>query len=269
MLGKKGYESEYPATRRKRARRVFWYWILGVTFLIVILIGCAYGVLRGSWFKVRDFKVEGSREVSREELVSALSIRMLTVPWRGWIGPNNILFWEFGSVPERLERYPNLKNIAVVSRFFSRNVDILVEERKPHGILCELSETRCYLMDDEGVLYASAPSTEGTLILTIHDKNQRVPLLGIPFLPDYSWIQNMFLTLNTLKDEGFIPLRVTLDDLSLRAWSAEIAEGPTLLFALDFVPENLNSVLRSLSNKLDFSKVRSVDLQVPNRIYYQ
>ncbi len=269
MFQKKGYESNYPAVRQRRAHRALWYWIIGIALLVMLLIGCAYFILHFSWFKVSDFRLEGSTQLSKEELTSALSIRMLTVPWRGWLGPNNILFWELGSVPKQLERYPDLKSITVTPHFFSREVDIIVEPRTPYGILCGASETGCFLMDEEGVLYAPAPSAEGTLILTIRDTNRRTPLLGMPFFPNRSWIHNMFSTLRTLKNEGFVPLRVTLEDSSLRAWSAEIAQGPTFLFALDFVPENLNSILRSLSGKLNFSKVKTVDLQIPNRIYYQ
>ncbi len=269
LFQKKGYESDYPAVRQRKAHRALWYWIAGGTLFLAILIGCAYFVLHSPWFKVSDFKIEGSTQVPKEELVSALSVQMLTSSWRGWVGPNNILFWEFGSIPERPERYPNLKNVAIVPHFFSREVDVTVEERTPYGILCEAQETGCFLMDEEGVVYASAPTAEGTLILTIHDTNRRTPFLGTPFLPDRSWILNVFSTLRTLKDNGLIPLRVTLEDISLRAWSAEIAQGPTFLFALDFIPENFSSVLRNLSNKLDFSKVKTVDLQIPNRIYYQ
>ncbi len=266
---KKGYEADYPAVRRRRAHRTLWYWIIGIALSVLVAVGCAYFILHFSWFKVSKFTIEGSSRISEEELVPALSVRMLTIPWRGWIGPNNILFWEFGSAPEQLERYPGLKHVAVTSHLFSREVDIAVEERTPYGILCESSGAGCFLMDEDGVLFASAPDTEGTLILTIHDTNQRTPLLGMPFLPDRSWIRNIFSTLKIVKDEGFIPLQVTLDDLSFRSWSLKIAQGPTFLFALDFVPENLNSILKNLSRKLDFSKVKAVDLQVPNRIYYR
>lgn len=270
MFRGKKYESEiYPAVRQKQTRRLLWFWIVGVALCVVILAGSVSFILRASWFRVEEFELDGVIDSEKEELISALSIQMLTTSWRGWLGPHNILFWEFGPTPERLERFPEVRHVGVVSHFFSRKVGITIEKRTPYGVVCEAPETGCFLVDDEGILFAPAPETEGTLILRIDDTNNRIPILGRSFLPDSLWIQNVFLTLRTLKESGFIPLKVTINDLSLRAWSVKVAQGPTFLFSLSFSPENLNSILRSLSVKLDFSKVTTVDLQIPNRIYYQ
>ncbi len=269
MFRKKKYEPEiYPAHHKKK-RKIMWFWIGGCSLLILLVVGMLYFLLHISWLHVREFKVEGDTQVPRDMIVSEVTREMLTDSWRGWIGPGNILFWAFGKTPVNLDRFPEVKEVKVMSNLFARSVDITANERMPFAVLCESSSTQCFIMDNEGILFSPAPQTQGTLILRINDTTNRTFLLGMPFLPDTAWVQNMFSVLGALKRNDFIPLDISLDDLSLRTWSVKVIQGPTFVFSLNFAPDNFDSILSNLSEKLDFSKVSTVNFEVQNRIYYQ
>ena len=246
-----------------------WFWIGAGAVFVLFLTGAIYLVLNLAWLRVAEFTVEGNAEVSHDAVISEVTREMLTDTWRGWVGPGNILFWMFGNTPTVLQRFPEVKDVKVTSNFFARSVGISAEERAPFAILCESSSTQCFVMDDEGILFAPAPHTEGTLILKINDMTNRSLLLGTPFLPDVAWSRTMFSVLEALKRNDFVPLDITIDSFSLRTWSVRVIQGPTFVFSLNFAPDNFDSILSNLSEKLDFSKVTTVNFEVPNRIYYQ
>ncbi len=266
---KKKFNPELYPSHHKKKRNAIWFWIASGAIIILLLTGAGYAALNLVWLRVADFKVEGNVQVPPDAIISETAKEMLTNTWRGWIGPGNILFWVFGKTPERLDRFPEVKEVRVTSNLFTRSVNITAEERTPFAILCEASSTRCFVMDHEGILFASAPQTEGTLILKIQDATNRTLLLGMPFLPDALWIHHVFSVLEALKRNDFVPRATSIESLSLRTWSVKVTQGPTFVFSLNFVPDNLDSILSNLSGKLDFSSVSTVNFEVPNRIYYQ
>ncbi|KKU98928.1 MAG: hypothetical protein UY32_C0011G0013 [Candidatus Jorgensenbacteria bacterium GW2011_GWC1_48_8] len=152
--------------RKLRGKVVLWSLIL--LFLGGALIGASYFVLYDDFFKVRQLEVTGSRSIDQERFLSQLKNEMLSASlWRAMLGPDNILFWEFGAKPESLPGSPIVSVAAVDVNLSARKVSVGVKEREIAGVLCRGDD--CYGFDESGIVFARSPNIQGYLILKIDD----------------------------------------------------------------------------------------------------
>jgi len=256
--------------KKKRAVRLRFLLWPGVGLLLgTALIGFAYFVLYADFLKVESFEVNGSRLVSDDVLFASLNTEMIgDSRLRSLLGSDNILFWEFGKKPEFLSSLPALREISVETNLGERKVIIDVHERELFGIWCVL-EDDCYGFDQQGIIFARVPEVQGVLILKIKDINDHPVILGNPIFSDPVRIESIFQTLRTLDNYDFIVSSVEIRDLALEEWHAEVVSGPVFFFSLNFVPDNLEGIIKNLDKRFEFSKVTYFDFRVPNRIYYQ
>ena len=235
------------------------------------LVGAFYFVLNSAFFKVKGFEVSESRYTPNETLLAALNAdmigrsRLLSV-----LGPDNILFWEFGEKPEALSNLPLVARISVKTNLTAGKVSVKAEERDFSGIWCLSAEgADCYAVDDNGIIFARAPEAKGALILKVTDENARPLVLGRPFFVNQTWRENLFKTWEIMKNHGLVISKVAVKDLNLEEWEVETARGPVFRFNLNFMPSNLESILDNLDEKFDFGKVTYFDFRIENRIYYK
>jgi len=255
----------------KKNKRSFGFWLFSAGLFIIgaLLIGALYLIFRSSWFRVKEISAPDLPGISHSEILDALKTQMLAGKMRAMLGPNNILFWEFGNYPNSLFRFPALKDIRVASDFWGRSVKITAGERELWGALCYSSESKCYGVDENGTVFSDIPSVSGSLILKINDTNNRFLILGQPVFSRPEWFDAFKSSIDTLNKNGFRVVSAEIEDLSLREWTAKIANGPEFHFSLTFAPENFDAILKNLGTKMDLSKVTYVDFRVPDRIYYK
>lgn len=255
----------------KRNRRRFRFWLVaGGSFLFfAFCIGILYFILYSSWLRVKAVNAPDLPGISREEILISVRTQMLTNRIRAMLGPQNILFWKLGNPPDFVQRFPALKNIRIETDFWNRSVDIKAEERQLWGVVCDQTDSNCFGLDENGVIFSKVPSVSGSLILKINDPNGRVFILGQPLFSRLEWFSNFKRTIDVLNRNNFLVVSTRMGDSSLREWTVKVAQGPEFYFSLNFMPENLDSILKSLSSKLDFKNTAYVDFRVPNRIYYK
>lgn len=254
----------------KKRYQFRFYLVSGGFFLFfILLIGAFYFVLRSPWLKVQSFDVPDLPGISREEIFDSLKIRMLEGKFRAMVGPGNILFWEFGEYPDSLYRIPAVKDLKIESDFWKHSVKISAAERRLWGVVCDENNLSCFGLDENGVIFGKVPSVSGSLILKISDTNERFffPSQGLFSRPE--WFTNLKQSIETLNRNGLKVVSVEIGDLSLREWTARAANGPDFYFSLNFLPENLDSVLKNLKKEINVGAAEYVDLRVPNRIYYK
>lgn len=232
-------------------------------------IGAAYFVLHSPWLSVKEMNAPDLPGISSEDISNALKIQMLGNHVRAILGPKNILFWEFGGHPDSLWRFPALKNLKVQTDFWKRSVNMTAEERKLWGVVCNAAGSACYGLDENGVVFSEVPDVSGSLLLKIGYASDRVFISGQPLFSRPEWFLNFKSTIDALDRNGFRVVAVKSVDLSSREWTAQLAQGPDFYFSLNFIPENLDSILKGLGSKLDVGKTTYVDFRVPNRIYYK
>ncbi|HXF44360.1 MAG TPA: hypothetical protein VNK70_02780 [Candidatus Paceibacterota bacterium] len=255
--------------RTKKLRKAVVLWSFILLILGGALIGASWFVLYGDFFKVREFEVIGSRSVDGERFLNLMKNEMFSASLsRAILGPDNILFWQFGGRPESLPELPIVSVASLDVNLAERKVAVKVMERKIEGIICR-GKDECYGFDDKGVVFSVVPHVEGYLILKIDDQNSRPFVLGSLLFPRDEWRENLFKTLSIFRDRDITVSAVRVKDYRLEEWEAETAAGLKFLFSLDFVPENLGGILENLDEQFDFGKLAYFDFRVPNRIYYK
>jgi cell division septal protein FtsQ len=99
-------------------------------------------LLGDPFFRVREVEVEGYRKISREALLSLITIE----------GMPNLFTVRLREVAKRVESHPWIDHVKV-RKVFPNKVLIQVEERKPIAIL-QLEEL--YYIDQKGVIFSRA-----------------------------------------------------------------------------------------------------------------
>ncbi|MEK7650930.1 MAG: hypothetical protein AAB377_00200 [Patescibacteria group bacterium] len=254
----------------KKKHHFRFYFVLGGFFLFfIVLIGLFYFILRSPWLKVQNFDVPNLPGISREEIFDSLKTRMLEGKFRAMVGPENILFWEFGKYPDSLYRIPAVKDLKVETDFWKHSVKISAGERQLWGVVCDENNLSCFGLDENGVIFSKVPSVSGFLILKISDINKRFFFPGQGLFSRPEWFANLKQSIEVLNRNGLKVVSAEIGDLSLREWTARTAKGSNFYFSLNFSPENLDSVLKNLKKEINVGAAGYIDLRVPNRIYYK
>ncbi len=255
---------------RTHQRRWLWWWIGGFVLLVAAVTGMIYLILHASFLRVREVTVQGTRVISPAAVAAAVERSLLAGPrWHAWLGPDNLLVWKLGLPSGPNSGLPfGVAKVAVSSSLADRTVRIEVSERETEGIWCVAVE-ECHTFDDQGILFAQAPSASGILILKVTDEAREPRSLGQAILSNPDWVQNLFTTLSILRSRGVEVVSVSVRDRSLREWEVRTASGITFFFSLTFVPENLSTVIDDLRARLPLSNLVYLDFRVPNRVYYR
>ncbi|MDO8469783.1 MAG: hypothetical protein Q7S84_02045 [bacterium] len=260
--------------------------ILGVAVTLAV-IGVAWFVMTSPLLRV-SFEVVGAPPAAHERLISALSaLAVAKSPVLAVLGPDHLFVWMGADNAEVRVRVDTML-IAATSKllFWDRRVTITATVRTIAGVWCAASTStspsagtanNCFGFDEEGILLAQVPRTEGSLILVITDESGTQRVLGQRIMPNPAWVGRMDETLQAITESGEQVLRVMIREQGLHEWEATLAStklstgtsGPTLLFSFDFVPQDLAATLRKLKTEVLFEKLTTIDFRIPGRLYYR
>jgi cell division septal protein FtsQ len=123
----------------KKALRIAFHLLL-VSFFLFVGHWVYVHLLGDPFFRVREVEVEGYRKVSKETLLSLITIE----------GMPNLFTVRLREVAKRLESHPWIDHVKV-RKVFPNKILIQVEERKPIAIL-QLEEL--YYIDHKGVIFS-------------------------------------------------------------------------------------------------------------------
>lgn len=266
--------------KKKSKFRPFIYLLFFVVLVILICV-ILYAVFYSGLFRVENFDFKYSNKYIQGDkssgfftddfLVSSLTAQVVGKKrLLGYFGPDNTLFWLFGEEEDMVNNnvLPSVEDVDVKVNVFKRKVEISINEKELAGVICK-TEGSCYAFDERGRIFAPAPSVEGSLILKINDVNSRPLVLGEKFLPKEEWIENILKTIGIFDKNNFHIKSVTIREIDVEEWEIIVLTGPKFLFSLDFIPKDLNDIMRTLKERADFSSVNYFDMRVENRIYYK
>ena len=255
---------------RKKHRKKWLLFVIILFLFFGVIIGSGYFIIYSDYFQVKNLEIRGSQLISNENLLAAITAKMKTgTSWRTFIGPQNILFWKFGSKPVlQAETLPIIADLNIQSDFTGKKVLIQVKERGLFGVWC-FSDKNCYAFDADGFIFSAVPEVQGVLILKIEDQNPPPVELDNKILPNDDSIKNLLSTIKIAKEKNIPIAGIKLRESALREWELKTAWGPVIYFSLDFVPENLEIVLANLTQRFDLEKLSYLDFRVRNRIYYR
>lgn len=250
-------------------KKRFWWLIGGLIACVACIVGLLWVLYYAAFFKVSSITIEGADRVTQEAVSRALFSSVPRSWFQGSLGPDHVLFWSLSD--KHLDVRPIMAELSSVSfetGIAARAVRIKVVERQPFGIWCP-SEDACVTFDREGIIFAPAPRTFGTLLLKIDGITGLMPVKGQPLFRDPAWLSRINETLDALQQSGLPAKTVSVHALALREWEAVTPSGVRLLFSFDFMPPQLSAVLSDFREKEKLDTLSYVDFRVPGRMYYK
>lgn len=264
-------EPTHPLDRQRRHnhRIRFWWWIAGLVGTVCVIVGFLWMVYYAAFLRVSSITIEGTERTPEESVYRALFASTPRSWFQGSLGPDHIFYWSLsGEHPDARRIMAELSSVTFETGWFERAVRIRVEERQPFGIWCP-HEDACAVFDKEGITFASAPRTFGTLLLKIDGETGLLPVVGEPLFRNPEWLPRIIETLDALRKAELPAKAVRVRAIALREWEAVTPSGTRLLFSFDFVPPQLAAVLLDFGNKEKLNTLSYVDFRVPGRMYYK
>ena len=242
----------------KKNKRKRWRLIFAMAIIGGLLVLGWYTIFISEVFKVK-LEFTGLGRLSEEQIKRALMTQVFANTLSGLLGTDNYLAW-----PSKIAlKEPLIAELTIDKNLLEKKIIFHVKEREPYGIWCVNSD--CYWFSEDGVLFATAPITEGSLILRVNSDSREKPLLGQPAVAEefYRHIRKIF---NFFK-ENKQPITRYILKTELQEFHARLANGPEIRFSLRFDPKGSLEALTSLLEKPKYKKANYIDLTVENRVY--
>lgn len=253
------------ARKRQRRHRLVIFWSLtGLSILLVV--GMIYLIFFSRVIRVKAITIQGNRVATSDELKQLL-IKKLDErgAFARLLGSGNILYWvNVRTISDT--GIPAAGALTITTSLIHRTVSVAIQEREFNGVWC--SDT-CVGFDPNGIAFFLAPQVYGSLLLKIQDENTSTLSLGSPVLDDKEALRNIFETIRDVKESGIAIDSVSIKDMSLREWEIQSTQGTAFKFSLDFVPDDLVNVFKTLRDKTKLENLSYVDFRVRNRVYYK
>lgn len=261
---------ELPESRlrlRKRRRRVRLALLLCA--LLAVLVAAVAGLSRLPALQVSEITISGAETIS-PGAIKALVEDHIAGYYLYALPKRNILLYPKKDIAAALlKTYPSLASADVHAGDF-HTIVVNVVERAPRALWCQ--EARCYLMDENGVVYAEAPTFSSPVYLTYYGE------ASAGALPRQYLVATEFQALSALVDAvaRLVPdataVDVTVD--SNRDAHVRFSSGFELRFVLD---DQVGDVFERFTLALtaepllqhELSEFEYLDLRFGDKLYYK
>lgn len=254
-------------SRGKKTRRILRNCIfifLGIGFLAN---GISYFILRTGFFRTKDITVVGNKEISSQDVLSAVRAQIFDDSYFKYIfGFNNLLIW-----PEKFENInkfiPKIKSIEIDKSYFGKKIVLKVTERQGYGVWCtEGAEEKCFSFDDEGIIFSRGMPSEGSLIHNIRDYSERQLGILLPVLAvdKFVYLKEIF---DVLEVGGLNYKFLEIQNLNLEEVRVVSSAGPAIYFSLRFSPDFALAAMKEIGGGI--GKLEYIDFRVENKVYYK
>lgn len=248
--------------------------------LILILIGflVVFSLLiylsRQEQFLVVEVVVLGENVVGKEEIV--LAVKRSLAGHYLWIIPRANAFIYPRRVIERylLEAFPKFKFVDL-NVGEQRRLLVTVEERTPFALYCvDISDPKdtseCFFLDEEGFVFAPAPSFSGTVYFIYATQNPIENPLGQRFMLSEEF-KSLPKFIEALAVLNIHPLALEIGD----EYVLFLPNGGQIMWRRDsdltIIRSNLEAFLSDDSIKAQgnfFDKILRLDLRTENKVFY-
>ena len=254
-------------SRGKKTRRILRnciFVLLGIGFLAN---GICYFALRTGFFRTKDISVTGNKDISSQDVLSAVRAQIFNDSYFKYIfGFNNMLIW-----PKKLENInkliPKIKSIEIDKSYLDKKIIIKVVERQGYGVWCvEGGEAKCFSFDDEGIIFSRGMPSEGSLIHNIRDYSERQlgMLLPVLSIDRFAHLKEIF---DVLEAEGLNYKFLEIQNLKLEEVRVINSTGPAIFFSLRFSPDFAKAAIKEIGGGI--GKLQYIDFRVENKVYYK
>ena len=253
---------------KKQKRRRIKLVLLSISLLL--LISLFIYLSRHERFQINEVVVPGEEVVDREEIVSTTK-RLLTGYYLWAIPKTNAFFYPRHTIKEvLLKEFPRFKSINLdINDFHTLSVNI--EERVPFALYCK-NTSECYFIDEDGFIFALAPSFSGVVYFIYTTEEVIENPLGERLVPIEEF-RKLLEFMETLRALNIYPegLKTSKDEYKLL-----LPTGGEIVWRKDsnltLIYSNLEAFLAddSIRAKSDFlDKILYLDLRTENKVFYK
>lgn len=252
------YSDKKKILKKRRAFRIKIY----LTFLLLalLLLGIFYLAAYSSLFKIKEISIENNKFLTNEEVLMSLKQKVLSTPFGGQAGFENLLAWPSGEV---IISNPAVLNVNIEKEWLKRIIKVEVNERERFAIWCNSQANTCYWIDKQGFVFADAPVTEGSLVFTIFDTSDSNLFMGSRVEED-RFAGNLISILENFYKTGFEVKKITFNR-ELEEIHIETIGGPVFRFSTRFDSSKNIDLIKDL----DLKNTEYVDLTVENKVFYK
>jgi cell division septal protein FtsQ len=257
---------------RKRKSRGKIKFLLFLFIFLIMSSGLIYLFGFSGVFKIKDITITNRTQIPDQDLINIVKVHLakdywLFLPRNSWPLVNK---WAISQ--EILSKYPQAKKANIKIQLPKMSLAATIEPRVPVVLWCNETQEKCFLADDEGIIFqaASKEKTDNELPLIISKINNSNDDLGKKVYSAEDIRQIIRISQNLKEDLKISPENFTADDTSFLVVNTK--EGWEIYFDLD---SNLDISLMKLKALLDqelpISKrqgLQYVDLRF-TKVYYK
>ena len=253
----------YEKRRKERRIRL----ILALILLVAILVAFVY-FSRQERFIISEVVVTGEEVAGRDDIVRTTS--SLIAGHYLWIIPRaNVFLYPRGTIKQSLLEIPRFKSVDL--NLEDQTLLVSVEERIPSALYC-MNTSECYFLDEEGYIFALAPSFSGTVYLVYTTEDPIENPIGQSLLAseEFKSLSSFIKSLETLNVH---PVKFEIRD---DEYAIFLSGGGQIMWRresdLNVIYSNLEAFLsdetiKSQTNFLD--KILQLDLRTDNKVFYK
>lgn len=254
---------EFYEKKKRRKRVKLTLFIIGFLLLITIL---AY-FSRQEQFLIAGVNISEESVIDKDAII--LEVENFLDGYYFWIIPRaNTFIYPRRTIEETLlVKFPKFKSVDL--DVTDQTLSISVDERAPFALYC-ISE--CYFLDEEGLIFALAPSFSGGVYLVYTTENPIENPLGkrLETVEEFKRLSKFIETLAVL---NIYPVAL---EIRAREYGLFLPNGGQIIWRkeadLNLIRSNLeaflsNDSIKAQGNFLD--KVRSLDLRTEDKVFYK
>ncbi len=266
------------SSRSARRKKLF----LKASFLLLglfLFIGGIIIFLNIPKFRIRDISVEGAVMLNQTQFQAEIS-NLLRGKFFRIIPYDNIFILPKKKISANLlQKFPLIKNVSLKNNF-SRQLVVVVDERKPEALWCLSSisastspaapiSDSCAFIDERGFIFQQAPTFSGVIFPKFFDERQQPADIGKEMIPDAEFQKLLSFSELLLKKDINVIKIILKDD---ETYEVYLKEGWYILLNSKNEP---NPTFNNLELILDATikekrpQLEYIDLRFGNKVFYK
>lgn len=251
----------------KKLKTLFFSLCICSVFLVII-----WAIFLSPIFKIKNIDIISADDyLSRDNILKTISY----IAPLGFFKENLLILSKSNLKSELSSNFPAITDITIKKKLFN-TLTVNFSKRIPIGIWCHPTGDQpqadsCYYFDKEGIVFANAPQTEGSLILKITDLSKNEISLGAKVLDNsrINFITNFSDTLNEIGKFKILEFRINPNS----SVDFEAITDTGWLIYLDNTQDpkiTVNNLLTILDEAVkNAGNLEYIDLRIPSRIFYK
>lgn len=268
MPSSRYYKFKEVSHKEKIKKIKFLFFSVGICGLFLVVM---WVIFLSPIFKIKNIDI-----ISNNTYLEDSDIKKIISGIAPWGLKENLIFVSNSRLKAELTAmFPAITDISVKKKLFN-TLTVNFKKRIPIGIWCqptgdELQAGNCYYFDKDGIVFAGAPQTEGSLILKLTDLSKNNSSLGDRVL-DKNQINFVINFSNEINENGKFKIlefkikpnsSVNFEAITDKDWSIYLDDTQDVKIAANNLLTILDEVVKKTGN------LEYIDLRIPSRIFYK